>query len=251
MCMSNNYPCVGDYTSCKNDDSRFTLEDPTNSPPTIEVFKVTFDAKRIESNEKGLVVLGNGTAISDGVEGHNSTISFSSIQEITHTTNWSHKFATPHWKFKNEIKDYKFEKEICFDKVWFNEPNCLIIGLDATKIGRSYTTTRKFKLTREITLMVEPEYLDELIWQIKVYDVKIPITAKIRQTEFDILNKRFIHSNLTVHGTWTGKVLKYLPDVCKSKPIVPGQSNGILSSEIQKPNSHQAKKCRILRDITF
>lgn len=252
LTMWHYYPCVGYDNSCENDDCRFTLEDPTNSPPTIEVLKVTFDAKRIESNEKGLVVLGNGTAVSDGVEGHNSTISFSSIQKITHTTNWSYKFATIDWKFKNEEKDYKFEKETCFDKVWFNEPNCLIIGLDATKIGRSYTTTRNFKLTKTVTLMVEPGYLDELIWQIKVYDVKIPITARIRRTEFDILNKRFIHSNLTVHGSWTGQVIKYLPDVCQSKPIVPpGQSNGILSREIQKPNSHQAKKCRILRDITI
>ena len=34
LTMWHNYPCVGDYTSCKNDDCRFTLEDPTNRPPT-------------------------------------------------------------------------------------------------------------------------------------------------------------------------------------------------------------------------
>ena len=242
------YPCVGASTSCENDNCRFALVYPSRRTPVFEVLKLTADIMKINSKEKRIEILDTGIVVSDGVEGHNITKSLSIIKEIKHTTNWSYKFATANWKFEFEPQEYKFERQISFNdnKRWFDAPYSAIFGLDNTREGRSYTTTSKMRLAKQIRMMVDPGYFDEFSWQIKLYETTtIPFTAKIHRTEFDIHTWTPIHSNLTVHGSWSGQVLRFLPIVCKSKPL-PEQSSANLSNGIQK--YIHAKKCRILLD---
>ena len=255
LAMWYNYPSVGAFTACKNDDCRFALEYPTMRPPVIKVLDLTADTMRTISNKKRIEVLDRAKVVSDGVEGHNSTKIFSIIKEFKHTTNWSYKFATKDWNFEFEPQNYKFERHIELDpddKLWFDAPFSAVIGFDATKKGRSYNTTSKMNLRNHVIVKVQPGYFDELTCQIKVYDETIiPFTAKIHQTEHDPFTLKPIYSNLTVHGTWTGQVMKWLSIVCKSKPITPGQfiTNFFNTyNEIQKPNFQIVKKCRILLD---